>query len=218
MPQEYRIVYEGGEAEIVEKKSRFIARVKKTETVEEAEAFINECKKKYWDARHNCSAFVIGNTNQNLRSNDDGEPSGTAGKPILEVLLGEELCNVTVVVTRYFGGTLLGTGGLVRAYQKATKEALENCVIMTKEEGIKIQLETDYNDIGKLQYLFGQKGISILESDYAQSVTLTILVPIDQKEMMIKEITEHTCGRAVIEEGDTVFYGSAGGKLTLFDS
>lgn len=218
MPQEYRIVYEGGEAEIVEKKSRFIARVKKTETVEEAEAFINECKKKYWDARHNCSAFVIGNTNQNLRSNDDGEPSGTAGKPILEVLLGEELCNVTVVVTRYFGGTLLGTGGLVRAYQKATKEALENCVIMTKEEGIKIHLVTDYNDVGKLQYLFGQKGISILESDYAQSVTLTILVPIDQKEMMIKEITEHTCGRASIEEGDSVFYGNAGGKLTLFDS
>ena len=218
MPQEYRIVYEGGEAEIVEKKSRFIARVKKTETVEEAEAFINECKKKYWDARHNCSAFVIGNTNQNLRSNDDGEPSGTAGKPILEVLLGEELCNVTVVVTRYFGGTLLGTGGLVRAYQKATKEALANCVIMTKEEGIAIHLVTDYNDVGKLQYLLGQKGISILESDYAQNVTLTILVPIEQKEMIIKEVTEHTCGRAQIEEGDTVFYGNAGGKLMIFES
>ena len=217
MPQEYKIVYEGGEAEIVEKKSRFIARVKKTETVEEAEAFINECKKKYWDARHNCSAFVIGSTNQNLRSNDDGEPSGTAGKPILEVLLGEELCNVTVVVTRYFGGTLLGTGGLVRAYQKATKEALEQCIIMTKEEGIKIQLVTDYNDVGKLQYLFGQKGISILESDYAQNVTLTILVPSEQKEAIIKEVTEHTCGRAEIEEGDTVFYGNAGGKLILFE-
>ena len=218
MPQEYKIVYEGGEAEIVEKKSRFIARVKKTETVEEAEAFINECKKKYWDARHNCSAFVIGSTNQNLRSNEDGEPSGTAGKPILEVLLGEELCNVTVVVTRYFGGTLLGTGGLVRAYQKATKEALANSVLMTKAEGKKIQLVTDYNDVGKLQYLFGQKGISILESEYAQNVKLTILVPVDQKEMMVKEITESTGGRASLEEGDTVFYGMADGKLVLFES
>ena len=117
-----RIVYEGGEAEIIEKKSRFIAHVKKTDTVEEAEAFIAECKKKYWDARHNCSAFVIGQDGQNMRSSDDGEPSQTAGKPMLEVLLGEGVCNVTVVVTRYFGGTLLGTGGLVRAYQKATKE------------------------------------------------------------------------------------------------
>lgn len=218
MPQGYKIVYEGGEGEIVEKKSRFIARVKKTETVEEAEAFINECKKKYWDAKHNCSAFVIGYTNQNLRSNDDGEPSGTAGKPILEVLLSEALCNVTVVVTRYFGGTLLGTGGLVRAYQKATKEALANSVVMTKEEGQSISLVTDYNDVGKLQYLFGQKGITILDSRYTENVALSILVPLQQKAGVLKEIIEITGGRAKIEEGDILFYGMAEGKLILFES
>lgn len=217
MPQGTKIVYQGGEAEIVEKKSRFIARVQKTETVEEAEEFISQCKKKYWDARHNCSAFVIGSTNQNLRSNDDGEPSGTAGKPILEVLLAEELSNVTVVVTRYFGGTLLGTGGLVRAYQKATKDALANSVLITKAEGKRISLVTDYNDVGKLQYLFGQKGIPILDSAYLEKVTLTILVPAEHKEMIVKEITETTGGRTVIGEGDTLFYGMADGKPILFE-
>ena len=181
-------------------------------------AFINEMKKKYWDARHNCSAFVIGNTNQNLRSNDDGEPSGTAGKPILEVLLAEEICNVTVVVTRYFGGTLLGTGGLVRAYQKATKEALANSVIIKKEEGKKIQLSADYNDVGKLQYLFGQKGIPILDSEYTQNVRMTVLVPAKAVEAIEKEITETTGGRAMIEEGETLFFGNAHGKMVLFDN
>ncbi len=124
----YKVIY--GEKqevytdEIVEKKSRFIANIKKVETEEEAVAFINEMKKKYYDARHNCSAFVIGKSKQLLRSSDDGEPSGTAGKPMLEVLLGTDIVNVVVVETRYFGGTLLGTGGLVRAYTDATKAGL----------------------------------------------------------------------------------------------
>ena len=112
--KEYKIVYCGGEGEIVEKKSRFIATVKPVDSEEEASAFIAEMKKKYWDARHNCSAFVIGEHNEIQRSSDDGEPAGTAGHPMLDVLLGEGIHNTAVVVTRYFGGTLLGTGGLVR--------------------------------------------------------------------------------------------------------
>ena len=120
----YRVVYEGGEGEIVEKKSRFIATVRPVETEEEAVAFINEMKKKYWDARHNCSAFVIGSRQEVTRCSDDGEPAQTAGRPMLDVLLREGITNVAVVVTRYFGGVLLGTGGLVRAYQSATQAGL----------------------------------------------------------------------------------------------
>ena len=115
----YRVLLSGGEGEIVEKKSRFIATIRKCENEEEAVAFIEEMKKKYWDARHNCSAFIIGSRGELTRCSDDGEPSGTAGRPMLEVLTGSGIRNIAVVVTRYFGGTLLGTGGLVRAYTQA---------------------------------------------------------------------------------------------------
>lgn len=217
MSQSYKIVYKGGEGEIVEKKSRFIAHVRRTDTVEEAEAFIAECKKKYWDARHNCSAFVIGTTGQNLRSSDDGEPSGTAGKPILEVLMGEQLCNVTVVVTRYFGGTLLGTGGLVRAYQKATKEALQRSIVMTKEKGRRMTVRIDYNDVGKMQHLFAAKEIPVLESIYTTDAVMIIVVKEECREAVLKEITETTGGRALVEDEGSVSFGMAGGKLILLD-
>ena len=118
----YRVLLEGGVGEYVEKKSRFIATIRRCESEEEAVAFIEEMKKKYWDARHNCSAFVLGSRGELTRCSDDGEPGGTAGRPMLEVLLGEGIRDVCVVVTRYFGGTLLGTGGLVRAYSGAVKE------------------------------------------------------------------------------------------------
>ena len=123
----YRVLLSGGEGEIVEKKSRFISTIRKCETEEEAVAFIEEMKKKYWDARHNCSAFIIGSRGELTRCSDDGEPSGTAGRPMLEVLTGSGIRNIAVVVTRYFGGTLLGTGGLVRAYTQAVKEGLDHC-------------------------------------------------------------------------------------------
>ena len=115
----YKILRKGGSGEITEKKSRFIATLAPAESEEEAAAFVESVKKKYWDARHNCSAFVIGERAQITRCSDDGEPAGTAGKPMLEVLLGTQVRNAAAVVTRYFGGTLLGTGGLVRAYTQA---------------------------------------------------------------------------------------------------
>lgn len=124
---DYVLLIKGAEAELVEKKSRFIATVRPVASEEEAAAFIEEMKKKYYDARHNCSAFVIGDRGQLTRSSDDGEPSGTAGRPMLEVLLGSGIRNIAAVVTRYFGGTLLGTGGLVRAYSGVLKEALAKC-------------------------------------------------------------------------------------------
>ena len=132
MLPEYRTIYRGGEDEIVEKKSRFIATVVPVNTEEEALEFVEKTRKKYWDARHNCFAYIIGERGQLQRCSDDGEPNGTAGKPMLDVLLGNELRNVAVVVTRYFGGTLLGTGGLVRAYSGAVKAGLDASMVITK--------------------------------------------------------------------------------------
>lgn len=212
----YHVVYEGGEGEIIEKKSRFIATVKPVESEEEAVAFINEMKKKYWDARHNCSAFVIGANQELTRCSDDGEPAQTAGRPMLDVLLKEGITNVAVVVTRYFGGVLLGTGGLVRAYQKAVQEGLAASKIIEKREGFLLYINTDYNGIGKLQYLFAQKEISILESEYAADVKMTVLVPLERKEEIEKAVIEHTNGTARIEWGDETIYAVVDKNVELF--
>ena len=212
----YHVVYEGGEGEIIEKKSRFIATVKPVESEEEAVAFINEMKKKYWDARHNCSAFVIGANQELTRCSDDGEPAQTAGRPMLDVLLKEGITNVAVVVTRYFGGVLLGTGGLVRAYQKVVQEGLAASKIIEKREGFLLYINTDYNGIGKLQYLFAQKEISILESEYAADVKMTVLVPWERKEEIEKAVIEHTNGTAGIEWGDETIYAVVDKNVELF--
>ena len=135
-----RILLSGGSGQIEEKKSVFIANIARADSEEEATAFIETMKKKYWDARHNCSAFVIGERGELTRCSDDGEPSGTAGRPMLEVLLRENIKNIVVVVTRYFGGTLLGTGGLVRAYTQAVKEGLNDCKIGVLRMGVPLSL------------------------------------------------------------------------------
>ncbi|MBR1854127.1 MAG: YigZ family protein [Lachnospiraceae bacterium] len=202
----FKVLIEGGEGEIVEKKSRFIATVARCETEEEAVSFIESMKKKYWDARHNCSAFVIGDRGELTRCSDDGEPSGTAGRPMLEVLLGEGLHNVCVVVTRYFGGVLLGTGGLVRAYTQAVKEGLAQCRVGTKRWGCELEIHTDYNGIGKILYLLGQRGIEPTESEYTDVVMLRILIPVEDEQQMRKEITEVTLGKADIEKKRELFY------------
>lgn len=212
----YRVVYEGGEGEIVEKKSRFIATVRPIETEEEAVAFVNEMKKKYWDARHNCSAFVIGSRQEVTRCSDDGEPAQTAGRPMLDVLLREGITNVAVVVTRYFGGVLLGTGGLVRAYQSATQAGLAASKIIEKRQGKKLIIHTDYNGLGKLQYLFGQQKTAILDTDYAADVVLTILVPVEQKDFLYKEITEQTNGTAQMEWGEDAVYALIDKTVQIF--
>ena len=204
----YRVLLEGGEGEIVEKKSRFIATVRCVDSEEEAIAFIEEIKKKYWDARHNCSAFVIGSRAELTRCSDDGEPSGTAGRPMLEVLLGEGVRNVAVVVTRYFGGILMGTGGLVRAYTQAVKAGLENSLIGTMCHGLEVQLRTDYNGIGKVLYILGQKGISAFYSEYGADVALKIRFRSELAEELKKELVEVTSGRIQWEklrEGYFVF-------------
>lgn len=207
MTDTYKILYQGGEGEIVEKKSRFIATTRPVESEEEAIAFIEEIKKKYWDARHNCSAYVIGERGQIQRCSDDGEPSQTAGRPMLDVLLGEEIRNICVVVTRYFGGTLLGTGGLVRAYSGAVQEGLRNSTVLEKHRGSRMEITTDYNGIGKIQYITAQMGLTTLDTVYTDQVTVTLMVPAGQVAGLIHQVTEKTNGKAVIQETEGIYYG-----------
>lgn len=195
----YRVVLQGGQGEIIEKKSRFIATVRSVESEQEAAAFIEEMKKKYWDARHNCSAFVIGSRAELTRCSDDGEPGGTAGRPMLEVLLAEEIRNAAVVVTRYFGGTLLGTGGLARAYTQAVKAGLDNCITGVMCRGQEVALQTDYTDVGKVLYILGQQGLEPLESRYGQDVQLTVRIPAEHAQRLHGDLVEATCGRIVWE-------------------
>lgn len=203
---DFLMLVKGAEAELVEKKSRFIATVRPIANEEEAVAFIDEMKKKYYDARHNCSAFVIGSKAEFTRSSDDGEPSGTAGRPMLEVLLGSGIRNIAVVVTRYFGGTLLGTGGLVRAYSGAVKEALALCETARQRFGVKLKIRTDYNAVGKIQYLLANRKIDVTDSVYAADVELTVIAPIEEYDRLCKEITEATGARAGLEEVERLYY------------
>ena len=217
MLSKYRTVYIGNEAEIIEKKSRFIATVKPVKSEEEAIEFIEGLKKKYWNATHNCFAYVIGEHFQTQRCSDDGEPSGTAGRPMLDVLLGEEIHDVAVVVTRYFGGTLLGTGGLVRAYQGATKAGLEASTVITKMHGQKLKVETDYTGLGKIQYILGQRGIKTLDSVYTDIVQLDVLLPEDEVKSVMAEITEGTNGRAIQNLGDECWFAEIDGEMMILD-
>ena len=212
-----KTVYSGGEGEIVEKKSRFIATVRPIESEEEAVAFINEMRKKYWDARHNCSAFVIGDHHEISRCSDDGEPAQTAGRPMLDVLLKEDIHNVAVVVTRYFGGTLLGTGGLVRAYQKATQEGLADSVIIDKLPGRMLTIGTDYVGLGKIQYLIGKENLTTIDTIYTDQVEMIVMVPSDMQSKIEKDIVEATSGNACISWGDEVLYALIEKKLKIFE-
>lgn len=217
MLEKYKTVYEGGEGEIVEKKSRFIATVRPVQTEEEALAFIEEMKKKYWDARHNCYVYSVGKNREYTRCSDDGEPSGTAGRPMLDVILGEDIYNVAVVVTRYFGGVLLGTGGLVRAYSKAVQEGLAGSLVIEKKKGISLKVTTDYTGIGKIQYIAGERQIPILDSEYTDKVVLKLLVPDAETEAVQKAITEGTNGRAGMEKKKELYFAKVNGEVLTFE-
>ncbi len=210
--ENYRVIYDKDNqghiytGEIVEKKSRFIASIRAVESEAAAIAFIEQTRKRYYDARHNCYAFVVGSDGALTRCSDDGEPSGTAGRPMLEVLLGLELKNAAVVVTRYFGGVLLGTGGLVRAYTQAVQEALKNCPTAVMRPGKRLRIDTDYNGIGKVLYLLAKRNLTQESSEYTDRVSLIVLVPKEEASDFIKEITEVTAGRLRVEELEEVFY------------
>lgn len=218
MLEQYKTVLEGGEGEITEKKSRFIATVRHVESEEKALAFIEEMRKKYWDARHNCYVYSVGLNREYTRCSDDGEPSGTAGRPMLDVILGEDIYNTAVVVTRYFGGVLLGTGGLVRAYSKAVQEGLKASRIIKKKKGISLEVTTDYTGIGKIQYIAGERGIPVLNSEYTDKVKLELLVPAGDVDALQKAVTEGTNGRARIEKTGELYFAVLDGEVHTFCS
>ena len=214
----YKKVYRGGTAEIVEKKSRFIAHSAHVESEEEALAFIEQIKKQYWDARHNCHAFSVGVTNETARCSDDGEPAQTAGKPMLDVLMGQQLKNTVVVVTRYFGGTLLGTGGLVRAYSAAVQEGLKESLIIEKFLCRRVRMSMDYTMLGKMQYLAAKLNLMILDTLYTEGVEMQLLVPDTQYAAFIKEVTEASNGKVVPESEGLCYGADVEGKIEIFDA
>lgn len=213
----YFTVYEGGTGEIVEKKSRFIAHITHVDTEEEALEFIEAIRKKYWDARHNCHAFILGLDQEMSRCSDDGEPAQTAGKPMLDVLAGRELKNTLAVVTRYFGGTLLGTGGLVRAYSQAVQEGLKNSLVIEKYLCQRVKIETDYTNLGKLQYIAAQMNLMILGTDYTDRVIMTVLVPEDDLGMFEKKITESFAGKVVPVREGYCYGADVAGEVMVFE-
>lgn len=217
MSSGYRTIYTGGTGEITEKKSRFIATVVPVRSEEEAQQVIEEIRKKYWDARHHCFAYILGVRGELQRFSDDGEPGGTAGKPILEVLKGEELCDTLIVVTRYFGGTLLGTGGLLRAYSAAAKEGVASSVIITRIQGIKLHITTEYTGLGKIQYILGQRGLTVLDSVYTDKVELEVLVALEDADGVKAELTEGTNGQIIMEDGEICYFADIGGKSQILD-
>ena len=214
--KEFKIVYKGGEGEIEEKKSRFIAHIAPVTTEEEAVAFINAQKKQFWDARHNCSAFVIGENNEITRCNDDGEPAQTAGRPMLDVLLRENIHNCVVVVTRYFGGVLLGTGGLVRAYQAAVQEGLQNCQLLAPKTGRPCSISTDYNGYGKIEYVLRENNLPILNTEFGADVVIFSVAPTEIVENITTIVADKTAGNAVISWDDEIRYDILEGKLLKF--
>lgn len=213
MKEYYDTIQKTGQSLVTEKKSRFIGLAVPVSSEEEALAVIEEEKRRYRDARHHCSAFCTGVERPLERANDDGEPSGTAGKPILEVITGNKLLNTVIVVTRYFGGTLLGTGGLVRAYAKAAKEAVEDAGIVTMGLGCRLRTGCDYQAAGKIQYFLETEDIPILKTEYTEKVTLEYLVPEARCGQIKKKLTDLSGGMAEIEGIGTEYTVTENKKL-----
>ena len=209
--EQYNTIVSTVSGEITEKRSRFIATAFHIESEEEANTLIAETKKRYWDARHNCYAYIVGIDNEVSRFSDDGEPGGTAGRPILDVLKNRGLTNTLVIVTRYFGGVLLGTGGLVRAYTDSTLEALKNgeangsLVTMCHMQELKIK--TDYNLSGKVQYILsGEERVIVNNTRYEADVEFEAGVQTGYTKALVDKITDVTNGKAVVEMGGCRYY------------
>lgn len=192
--KEYKTVEFESNAEFIEKRSRFIGYVKPVQNQDEAVAFINQIKSKHWDATHNVSAYVLKDNNIQ-RSSDDGEPSGTAGVPVLDVLLKEGLVDVCVVVTRYFGGTLLGAGGLIRAYSHASKIAVDAGNIITMAPCKVLSVSVDYNFYDRLNILLNDVGANIENSEFSDNVTITFSLKSDKTDALNAKLTELSNGK-----------------------
>lgn len=198
MVDEYLIVASGADVEIEVKRSRFLARVRRVASEDDARAVIEQCRKEFWDARHHCSAFVLGASSEIARSNDDGEPSGTAGAPILATITGRELSDVVVVVTRYFGGTLLGAGGLVRAYTDATAAGLEAAGIRRRQRALEAELAVSIADAGRVENALRAAGMEILGVDYQRQALIRGALRPDDEPQIAAMLAALTKGDAAI--------------------
>ena len=186
------------------KKSKFISTVKHVESEDEAREFIQQVKKKFFDATHNCSAWILGEAGDKQKSNDDGEPGGTAGNPILEAIKKNELTNICVVVTRYFGGIKLGAGGLIRAYSHAAALGISAAEIVEMKTFKKISVTVEYNLLATVENFLRQKKIRVENISYAEDVTLEILIPPPEVEKFFADLTELTSANFLSEVGEEI--------------
>ena len=205
MRKDYLTVSKEAAAEIEEKKSRFIATVRPVSSEQEAQDFINRLKTKYWDATHNVYAYYICAESTLQKFSDDGEPSGTAGLPVLEAIKKLEVQDVAVVVTRYFGGTLLGASGLVRAYGKSAAVGIEAAGIVRKLLCTEVRVTIDYSMLGRIQAAIASRGYSLKDTVYTDNVSMDVYVPVDEFDFFTALITEESNGRADISAGEKVY-------------
>jgi uncharacterized YigZ family protein len=195
--ESYRTIGKAGETEIIIQKSRFICRAKPVRTEEEANQFIQEITKKHWDATHNCYAYLI--TDLIQKSSDDGEPAGTAGRPILEVIHAKKLLYTAIVITRYFGGIKLGAGGLIRAYSQSASAAIEAAGIVNRLLHQKVSLTFDYSFMGKIEYELRQSGYRLDPPQFTDRVTWSVWVPVGKENAFISQVDNWTNGKTLIE-------------------
>ncbi len=206
MIESYKTVRRSGSKEIVIKKSRFIGHIMPVETESEAVAFIDDIKKQHWHATHNCSVYMLGERNEIQKQSDDGEPSGTAGKPMLEVIRNKGLSNVAIVVTRYFGGIMLGAGGLIRAYTDGAVIATEAGEVITRILHQQIFVEVDYTWLGKVENELRNKEVRMGETFFTDKVMLTCLPRNSEAEVFKAWMIDLTQGQSLISEGVQLYY------------
>lgn len=195
----YKTIKQNVRTEIVEKKSRFIASVFRVENQQQVDDFLNEIRKEFYDATHNVYAYTYGIEYPIQKYSDDGEPQGTAGLPVMEVIRKNGLSNVLIVVTRYFGGILLGASGLVRAYTQAAVASIEKAGILEYHECERMIITLDYSDFEKVKWLIEKNNAKILEIEYSQVVDIIVLVKVEEAESLIKKISDTTAGNFLVE-------------------
>ncbi len=192
----YRTVKDYGQTEIEINKSRFIAYVQRVESEEEAIKFIEQIKKKHWNATHNCSAYIVGENDQHQKADDDGEPSGTAGRPILEIIKKSGLKDTAIVITRYFGGIKLGAGGLIRAYGKSASAGLKEVGIVERAGHTRIGVVIEYSLLGMLENQLRMQGYIIADKQFTEKITLIVLEKLGQEDVLKKKVVDWTAGQA----------------------
>lgn len=206
MLQKYRTIKEDNQHEIEIKKSRFICFLKRIDSEEEAKDFIQQIKKEHWKANHNCSAFVLGDHHEIQRSSDDGEPSGTAGVPMLEVLKKNDLINVCAVVTRYFGGTKLGAGGLIRAYSVSVAQAIVHTGIVEGRLQQEVFVQLDYPNWGKMENFIASENLAVKDTQFTDRVVVTCMVDENQVDDFEAQVTDLLNGQVSFTTGEVTYH------------